>query len=434
MDKQRVLLVHPGIYTDADPRSFPPWGAISVGHVLRAAGHEVLVLDLNGQDVATALTAALESFDPTVAGFTAKQGLGAVRFREGVDFLARVTPGLPVIAGGPLVSTFPDPESPLWRGVRALVLGDGEDVTARWVGAAERPSGLVHGDEPPNLDAVGIPVWWPGLPSYVHPAESWPGMGVPGLHVASARGCTRRCTFCYLNAHHPDARFRFISARRLYTDLAELSETTSATGFYFVDDCFIDRSQRRAEEFCALNTSDGSPFRYGCDVQLTDLDRHMGLLATMHDAGFRSLYVGVETASAATRKRLGKGSIRRSAVDVLNAALDAGFTIRASIGIGWPGETGADARATLALIDAVPRLAFDAFKYYPLPGTPLGESSYWARARTELSPQEYAETAGNDYSEHNANFSEIADADYEALWQEMRLREDERLAAYHASA
>ncbi|MEU5690844.1 radical SAM protein [Actinosynnema sp. NPDC020468] len=428
-----MLLVHPGIYEDVNPLVFPPWGAISVGHVLRAAGHEVSVLDLNGRDVPTALEHALSTFAPAVVGFTAKQGLGATRFREGVDHLRAIAPDLPVIAGGPLVSTFPDPESPLWQGVRALVLGDGEDALVRWLATPERPGGLLPGDEPADLDAAGVPAWWPDLPSYVQPAESWPGMAVPGLHIASARGCTRRCTFCYLNAQHPGARFRFVSAHRLYADVVELAARTGARGFYFVDDCFIDRSQRRAKEFCARNTADGAPFRYGCDVQLTDLDRHADLLATMYEAGFRSLYVGVETASSDTRKLLGKGSIRRSAVDVLNAALDAGFTIRASIGIGWPGETGADARATLDLIDAVPRLAFDAFKYYPLPNTPLGESSHWAATRAAMSAQEYAATAGNDYSEHNSNFSEIADADYEVLWQEMRLREDHRLAAYYAS-
>ncbi|NUT48511.1 MAG: radical SAM protein [Saccharothrix sp.] len=432
MPKERLLLVHPGIYDDDNPLAFAPWGAITIGHALRKAGHEVLVLDLNGQDLRAALTESLAAFSPTVAGFTAKQGVGARRFRECVDHLNEVAPDLPIVAGGPLVATFPDAASPLWRGVRTLVLGDGEQTLVDWLATPDRPAGLRHGVEPPDLDDVGVPDWWPPLPSYVSPGELWPNMGVPGMHVASARGCTRRCTFCYLNSHHPNARFRFVTAPKLYADLQALHARTGAAGFYFVDDCFIDRTQQRVLDFCARNTADGTPFRYGCDVQLTDLDRHPDLLATMYRAGFRSLYVGVESAAAATRKILGKGSIAQQTGAALDRALDLGFVIRASIGIGWPGETAADARATLALIDAVPRLAFDAYKYYPLPNTPLGERSHWSAARSTMSPEELAESAGHDYSDHNDNYSEIEDAEYEVLWRELRAREDERLTSYYA--
>ncbi|GLZ39330.1 radical SAM protein [Actinokineospora sp. NBRC 105648] len=429
---ERVLLIHPGIYDDVDPRAFPPWGALTIGHALRAVGHEVRVLDLNGQDVAASLDAELVVAPPTVVGFTAKQGVGARRFRAAVDHLRAVAPGVPIIAGGPLVSTFPDPASPIWRGVRTIFLGDGEQALVSWLADRSRPAGLVHGAEPISLDDVGVPSWWPELPGYVHPARSWPNMGVPGIHVASARGCTRRCTFCYLNAQYPGARFRFVSAARLHTDLWSLNSATGARGFYFVDDCFIDRAQERVREFCARMIADGAPFRFGCDVQLTDLERYPDLLALMYRAGFRSLYVGVESAAPETRKRLAKGVLRAAATDVLNRALDTGYVLRASIGIGWPGETGAHARQTLALIDAVPRLAFDAYRYYPLPHTPLGERGRWAAARARMSAEEFAETAFQDYSDHNDDYSEIPAAEYAELWARLREREGERLAAYFA--
>ncbi|PPK63621.1 radical SAM protein [Actinokineospora auranticolor] len=431
MTREQVLLVHPGIYDDSDPRAFPPWGALAVGHALRAAGHDVVVLDLNGADVVAALDAALAAHRPTVVGFTAKQGVGARRFRAAVDHLGAVAPDLPVVAGGPLVSTFPDPRAPLWRGVHTLFRGDGEQAMVSWLADRPRPGTLVHGHEPPDLDAVGVPSWWPDLPEYVHPASAWPNMAVPGIHVAAARGCTRRCTFCYLNAHHPGARFRFVTAPKLHTDLHALNAATGARGFYFVDDCFIDARQHRVREFCARLIAEGSPFRFGCDVQLTDLDRHPDLLALMHRAGFRALYVGVESAAPTTRGRLAKGTVRDVA-GALNRAIDLGFALRASIGIGWPGEDGADARRTLALVDEVPRLAFDAYRYYPLPGTPLGEESHWAKARAALSPERLRDAAFQDFSDHNDNYSQIPTAEYDALWAELRGRERERLSAYFA--
>ncbi|GAA2973238.1 B12-binding domain-containing radical SAM protein [Actinokineospora diospyrosa] len=433
MTREQVLLVHPGIYDEVNPLAFPPWGAITIGHAVRAAGHGARVLDLNGADPAASLDAEFAAVRPTVVGVTAKQGVAARRFRAVVDHLARVAPDVPVVAGGPLVSTFPDPRALIWTGVHTLVLGDGEQAMVSWLARRPRPGGLVHGAEPPTLDAVGLPSWWSGLADYVHPARSWPNMAVPGIHVASARGCTRRCTFCYLNAHYPNARFRYVTAGKLHDDLLELNAVTGARGFYFVDDCFIDARQRRVRDFCARAIADGGGFRFGCDVQLSDLDRYPELLALMHRAGFRALYVGIESASARTRLLLAKGRLRGEIADVLNRALDLGFALRASIGIGWPGEDAADARATLDLIDSVPRLAFDAFRYYPLPHTPLGERSHWTRARARMSPAELSATAFQDYSDHNDNHSAIPTADYEALWAQLRHREDERLATYFAT-
>ncbi|WP_018685858.1 B12-binding domain-containing radical SAM protein [Actinokineospora enzanensis] len=432
MDRERVLLAHPGIHDDGNPVAFPPWGVLCLGAALRAAGHEVRALDLNGADLAASLDAALADTRPTVVGLTAKQGVGARRFRAAVDHLTAVDPDLPVVAGGPLVSTFPDPEAPIWRGVSALFRGDGEQALVSWLAARPRPAGLIEGHEPPDLDEVGVPSWWPELSDYVSPGRYWPNMGVPGLHVASARGCTRRCTFCYLNAQYPGARFRYVSAPKLHVDLHTLNDVTGARGFYFVDDCFIDARQVRVRDFCARQIAEGSPFRFGCDAQLTDLDRYPDLLATMHRAGFRALYVGVESAAAATRGRLAKGSLRRPPAEVLNRAMDLGFVIRASIGIGWPGEGAAQARETLALIDAVPRLAFDAYRYYPLPRTPLGERGAVAAGRARMSAAELSATAFQDYSDHNDGYSELPRPEYEALWSELRVREDARLAAYFA--
>jgi radical SAM superfamily enzyme YgiQ (UPF0313 family) len=249
-------------------------------------------------------------------------------------------------------------------------------------------------------------------------------MDVPSIHIATARGCTRRCTFCYLRTQYPTTLFRFVSPARLLSDLDVLHTRFGADGFYFVDDCFIDRPPQRALSVCEQLIERGSPYRFGCDAQWPDME-NVELLETMYSAGFRCLYLGLEAASPEVRRRLGKGRISGQPAAVLQRVLDLGFLIRASIGIGWPGETEHDIEATLALIDSVPGLLFDGYRYLPLPGVPLTDQ--WARGAGLGSLNRTREIAFQDYSQYNANFSQIPDARYEQLWHELLLRQDERL-------
>lgn len=428
---ERVLLVHPGIYEDQDPKAFAPWGALAVGSVLLGQGHEVEVADLNGDPIIETMGAMIDEFQPTIVGLTTKLGLAAKRYREAVDYINQRDDNITVVAGGPLVGTYPNIDHPLWKGVDAVFWGDGEKTIANWIASSERPREVVGPDNSADLDANDMGRWWSKLKDYVWDKEYWPGMNTSSMHVASARGCTRRCTFCYLNTQYPSARFRFMSADPLYEQLGELNEEVGASGFYFVDDCFIDQKGERANRFADLNIADGSPFRYGCDVQVVDLERRQELLNKMHDAGFRNLYIGVEAASVAIRKSLGKGSTEKSVKELVERTLDKGYLIRASIGIGWPGETVEDMKSTLKMIDDTPGLAFDAFKFYPLQGTPLGEKAYWRERRAQNQSEEDAlREAYSDYSVYNTNYSDVSDADLEAMWQEMRVREADRLGQY----
>lgn len=427
-DHQRVLLVHPGIYDSANPFAFPPWGALSIASSLRDAGVETAVADLNGLEIRDAMRSLIAKHRPTIVGFTCKLGLAARRFRDAVECIREVC-GLDVkiVAGGPLVSTYPDRCHPLWDSVDALLFGDGESAMLEWLA---RP-GSEAGHAQTDLDKVGWGLWWPELRDYVRPADYWPNMNVAGIHVASARGCTRRCTFCYLNTHGPGRpRFRYMSAARLFEELINTNAHLNVSGFYFVDDCFIDHGGHRLDAFTQVNIRNGSPFRFGCDVQLPDL-MNTSRLEKMHEAGFRSLYLGVEAASAEVRKRLGKGTVRESIDSLINRTIDMGFVIRASIGIGWPGERVDEMFETIALIDRIDRLVFDAYKFFPLPGTPLGESTYWASRRAlPLTRTAMLEDAYCDYSQFNSNYSGVPDEVFASVWERMRQLEEERLGKY----
>ena len=406
----RVLLIHPGIHGPGAVNDFPPWGVLSVATYLRHFGHAVEVIDACGQEISVAVSAALDQFQPDVVGFTAKMGLAAARMRQGVELVRRLTPRVRIFAGGPLTSTFADLDADVWSGVDAIVLGDGETGARAWIDQ-DCPTGRVITGGPLSvIDPFGLADWWAPLAGYRRPAAWWPGFSCSGLYVSGGRGCTKRCTFCYLNTHSPAVRFRYTPTATLFALFDRLQATAGVAGFYFVDDCFLDAAGVRIAEFRSAQLRRGLPYRFGCDVQLEDL-ASPDTRRSLWEAGFRALYVGIESFSYGVRKRLGKGAFRGSLDQVVRDAQDDGFFVRASIGIGWPGESEKEVEDTIAFADRQRGLAFDAFRYTPLHGAPL---TTWRVEKLD----EKRGSAGyaEDYSEYGINWSAIEDGRFLDLW------------------
>ena len=419
----RVLLVHPGIYDDWRTRAYPPWGPLYVASACRQRGAETYVADLNGEDVAERMRELIVDFEPTVIGVLAKLGKGAERMCQAVATATKVS-AAPICVGGPLVALFPDLDHYLWEGVHTLIQGDGEAAFADWIAEGCPRTGTIEGS-PADLDHLGLPTWWEGLGEYVSDGEHWPGLDVRSVHVSAARGCTRRCTFCYLTSHQPGRGFRGMDSEVLLEGFDALRDRWGAEGFYFVDDCILQPGHPSSENLLDKLVKRGAPYRFGGDVQIQEL-ADAEFLKRIYAAGFRALYVGVEAASASVRKRLGKAKVEEPLETIIARALDLGFVIRASVGVGWPSETEAEMRETLRLLRAVPELTIDAFRYTPLPSAPL--TKYWSRQQSSAEAVEH--DPFGDYSEYGSNYSNCPDEQMAPVWEELQAIEVERHELY----
>jgi len=403
----------------ANPHAFPPWGAITTATSLRADAIDADVVDLNGRDISEALPRLLEDYRPDALGVTGKMGLAAERALQTAAVAKKWDSRIRVVLGGPVVDSFGPEIERRWTDFDAFLPGDGEAGLVEWV-TQGCPSGLRPVARFQDLDRAGIPGWWSALREYVGPAEVRPGLDVPSLHVASSRGCTGNCRFCYLSNPGRARGLEYVSSSRLVSDLELISERFGATGFFFVDDCFLDASGCRLASIEAC-LSPRSDMRFGCDLQLWQLadQRLLERLATL---GFRSFYVGLEAGSTAVCRNLGKRQPVEGKCMVIRRALDDGFVIRSSVGVGWPGETEEDIADTFDLLTALPEMKIDAFRYTPLPHAPLTDD--YIRAGGSVPSVE--EWPFLDFCFRSRNFSGLPDEVHEAAWESLIAVQDER--------
>jgi radical SAM superfamily enzyme YgiQ (UPF0313 family) len=371
----KLLFASPGISESATRFGYPPWGAICGADSLRHE-HDVEIRDFAGRDVQDILRfLASNEFD--FVFWTGKIGKSATRLRQ----VIAGSPGVRHVVGGPLVTSIPVGHE-LWDGTYALIAGFAESLN-QWFSDG-CPKGF-HDLRSAPFPKLALPTFWDGLADYVWPASSWPDLKVPSIHIAAGRGCTRRCSFCYLNEHQSRPRFRYVETNELFESFDLLNAKYGASGFYFVDDCFLDSSRNRVCEFEALNS--GRNYRFGCDVQISDL-ANRGLLSRLARLGLGGAYVGIESGSESVRAFVGKARVTNSQLcSAITNADELGVTIRAALGFGWPGETPADADCTLRLITRFPRLRFDLFLYTPTTTNPYQDfggnnlgHSFWEKS------------------------------------------------------
>lgn len=373
---------------------YPPLGLAYLAGYLRAQGHEVVIIDGDAPRRPAAVLMDEVPDDVGLIGFTSTSlGWPAVQ-RAAPLFRARF-PGVPLVVGGPQVTAFP--EATLRHSVFDLgVLGDGEltldAIIARLsAGAAltELPGTTWRDGEEIRVDHA-VP-WCTDIDALPMPAlELLPAdqyssvvMRQPYVALLASRGCPYRCAFCS-QIYTGDA-FRSHSPARVLDEMVRAEEDFGAKEIVLFDETFGAR-RRDALEICAQIQARGLSFRWNARTRIDLLDRE--LLQAMRDAGCYMLHLGIESGTQrildAMRKKITLEQVER----VVRDAKDLGYMLHGYFMLGYPGETVAEMRQTMAFSRALP---LDWASYtitIPNPRTPLQERaeeeglidpSFWQR-------------------------------------------------------
>jgi radical SAM superfamily enzyme YgiQ (UPF0313 family) len=236
--------------------------------------------------------------------------------------------GKPVVAGGPLFTTEADdfPE------VDHLVLNEAEVTLPEFLSDWERGRArrLYTNEQKPDLGLTPVPAW--------HLADLH---AYASLSVQYSRGCPFQCEFCNVTAlfgHRP----RVKSPEQVIAELDLLRSLGWSSKVFFVDDNLIGNKKHLKEELLPAlikwqRKGHGMPFYTEASINLAD---DPALMKLMREAGFESVFVGIETPDDCALQACGKKqNTSRDLVGDVRRIQREGIEVQAGFIVGFDSDT-----------------------------------------------------------------------------------------------
>lgn len=358
-------------------------GLLSLASVLRNAGHQIALLDVN-HAVETGLVPLDHTYynrvaeliiaeDPMMVGFSTMCNSYHITLRMAEALKSRL-PGVPIVLGGPQASVVDVETLRSFSFIDLVLRGEAEttlpqlidELTAgrkifKTCGVTWRADGdIVRNPDPPllpNLDSLPMPAY-----DLLPDAANQTGI------LDAGRGCPFRCSFCSTSLFWK-RKFRLKSIDRILQEMRWLKDRYGAHTFTFQHDMFT-LNKRRIHEFCDRLINEKWEITWGCSARVDCVTPE--LLDHMARAGCNAIFYGVETGSPRMQQLIRKNLKLDQAWETINATVKAGISPTVSFIAGFPDETEADLRQTLAMIQklmAVPKAAIQLHLLGPEPGT-----------------------------------------------------------------
>jgi radical SAM superfamily enzyme YgiQ (UPF0313 family) len=353
--------------------ALPPLGLLTVGALLPPHWRPRLV-DLNVEP--------LSERELRAADVVMLTGMHVQR-RSLHALLARCRrAGVPTVVGGPYATT----EGHLLQDADHLVLGEAEETLGRFCADFEagRAPRITRNTTLPTLAASPVPRYDLLRRGVYH-----------NMSLQYSRGCPFACEFCDIIVVFGRTP-RTKAAEQVHAELDAVRATRFRGSVFFVDDNFI--GNRRAvgallPRLREWQERHGWPFAFYTEASL-NLAEHPALMSAMVEAGFWSVFIGLESPAAAslreTRKTQNlKGDMARRVHAVLEHGLDVwgGFII----GFDSDGPDIFDQQIALVERAAIPDAMVGLLQ--AIPGTPLhARLAAAGRLRTVESTDQFGRT------------------------------------------
>lgn len=365
----------------------PDYGAMHVAAYLKAAGHEITVInvmadvhhrvelfrepntdpeELSGAEIAGRwaaelarenLFASLAAEQPRVVLVTLSVYNLALYTRRLLAEIREACPGSIIVAGG-IYSTL-HPDEILSDGhVDVVVRGEGEltcgELFARLdarlglegvagISYVERGTVFHNPARPPIADLDALPHPYTvseefriskrfRLLSELLPEGDW----IPGAGFLTSRGCPESCTFC-LDPALNNGRVRFHSPEYVRDVLDFCAESfPGGAGSFFFGDATFTMNRKRLRKILGL--LQGLPYTYQIQTRADYLDG--GTIGALASRRFTTVAIGAESFNEeilrdVVRKRLKVSDV----LDAANAVTRAGMNAVLTFIVGLPGET-----------------------------------------------------------------------------------------------
>src|SRR6266436_840510 len=272
----RVLLVHPGalMYSEIYLR-LEPLGLERVAAAVRAAGHEVRLLDLQIFQPRDYF-AELDSFKPTAVGFSLNYLANVPQVLDLAKETRRRWPQCFLFAGGHSVSFIaPEVLDHAAGALDCVVRGEGEVITP-------------HGAGPPPTLLENLDAFPPARDLARHRRRYFIGVLDPCASAELTRGCPWDCSFCSAWTFYGRS-YRKASASAAAEDLARIEEPN----VFLVDDVAFIHPEHGFAIGQELERR-GVRKRYYLETRCDVLLRHPEVFAYWKRLGLEYMFLGVE--------------------------------------------------------------------------------------------------------------------------------------------
>jgi len=392
----RLLFIYPhtldGQKRIPGDRRYFPWGMATVMRCLENDGHELLLLDVYGNDL---LPFEVEqyldqhAFDcACIGGFASMNYAHVLNLAEAV----KQRYSIPVVVGGLLADLH---YSLLLqkKTIDICVIGEGEVTVVDLFrnlqnldsvhGIAYRRNGQIKLNAPreliKNLDTLPLPnfgLWnmdiymkqnlWAQDPTtrYDEWSATLPSLDqlTPNVSLFFGRGCPFHCKFC--SRSYQTVRYK--SVDRIMQELSFFKEQYGIKAFHFCDELAVFKKEV-TYELC--NKVENTGLFWDCQARVNTVDKE--ILQALKKANCYSIGLGLESGSNRILRAMNKGITREQSLAVLKAAKEVGMHLKLQYMFGYPGETEKDLAETVSLVklSGMPprRLSWTT----PLPGSAL---------------------------------------------------------------
>lgn len=352
---------------------FPGLGIAYVASSLRAAGHEIELLDGKLDRLSpTEIVERVRERRPDIVGITCM----TVEYPRAVDIARRIKQDradVPIVVGGAHVNAV---------GRRALeegdpfdyaCVGEGEQLACELVETLERggdPStirGLVsrRGTEivtaparpfPDDYDALPFPAW-----------DLFRRVGT--LPLMTHRGCPFKCVFC---GHNSGFKPRYRSPGNVLEEIEHVLACYRPDRIRIEDETF-GLHMGRTKAILEGIVSRGFHARTRFSAQ-TRVDRVDGeFMRLLKAANFETLELGVESGNAEILRSIKKGITLEQVERAVALAKANGLRVWCKFILGHPHETHATIRDTIDFIAKINPDTLSVSLMTPFPGTPIHE-------------------------------------------------------------
>ena len=371
----RIALVQPPPRSEFDRHwaRFPGLGIAYVAASLRAAGHEIEMLDgklanLSVDDIVE----RVRDSQPQLVGITCM----TVEYPRAVEIARRIKQhrrSVPIVVGGAHVNAV---------GRQALEEGEAFDYACVGEGehlACELAEALERGDDPSAINGLvsrrahEIVVAVPRPPPDDYDTLAFPAWDlfrrVDTLPLITHRGCPFQCVFC---SHNSGFKPRYRTPANVLDEVEQILERYRPKRIRIEDETFglhMGRTKAILQGIIARDVH--RRVRFSAQTRVDRVDEEF--IRLLKTANFETLELGVESGNAEILRETKKGITLEQVEYAVGLAKANGLRVWCKFILGHPNETHTTIRDTIDFIAKVNPHQLSVSIMTPFPGTPIHE-------------------------------------------------------------